>query len=253
MLQELRVALPAERFIYLGDTARVPYGTKSPSTVARYAKNVAGLLLDRGCKALVIACNTASAFGLDAVRSLTPVPVLDVIAPVAAAVAETSAGGRIGVLGTRGTVSSGAYLDALSASGRALHVVQRACPLLVPLAEEGWTQGAIPAQVVDAYVGELFRCERLDSLILGCTHYPLLRDEIALSASRHSPTHIETHDSGTHTAESLVMALRARSGLGVSGPGGVTFLVTDDPEKFRQVGARFFGAAVASAEHVVVG
>lgn len=254
VLHELRRAFPGEDFVYLGDTARVPYGTKSPDTVARYAANVAGLLRDRGCKAYVIACNTASAYGLDAVQEVVSGPVIDVIGPVAQAVSRLSRGGRVGVLGTRGTVSSGSYLRALADGGRSLHVVQQACPLFVPLAEEGWVSGDVPRQVADTYLAELLAAHALDSLILGCTHYPLLRAEIAGAVERHSPTEVSIHESGPHAAAWL------RTSLGDAGlvrdraaGGRTTYLVSDDPEGFRAVGRRFLGEAIDEAEHVHVG
>lgn len=254
VLRELRRVLPGEDFVYLGDTARVPYGTKSPETVSRYSENVASLLLAEGCKALVVACNTASAFGLDAVRALYDGPVVDVIAPVADAVTRYSRSGRVGVLGTKGTVASRAYLRALAAGGRALHVVQKPCPLFVPLAEEGWVGGEVPRRVVDEYLAELLRDERLDSLILGCTHYPLLRAEIAAAVERHSPTEVSIHESGPHTASRL---RRLLEDAGLARPdsrqGSSRYLVSDDPQSFVGVSARFLGEAVESAEHVHVG
>lgn len=253
VLERLRHALPAEDFIYLGDTARVPYGTKSPETVARYAENVARLLIDRGCKALVIACNTASAFGLDAVRAIFHGPVVDVIEPVAAGVALTSTTGRIGVLGTRGTVASGAYVRALQAGGRDLHVVQRACPLFVPLAEEGWTEGEVPLRVVETYLGEFIEREHLDSLILGCTHYPLLRPVIEEVVARRSSCRVTVHESGGFAAERLVLALEHAGLARSSGTGRATYLVSDDPDGFCAVGRRFLGEDVPVAEHVHVG
>lgn len=252
VLEALRRELPGERFVYLGDTARVPYGTKSPETVAHYARNVARLLLERGCKALVIACNTASAFGLDAVRALSDVPVLDVIAPVAGAVAQAG-GRRVGVLGTRGTVASGAYLRALAAYPSVEHVTQQACPLLVPLAEEGWTDGEVPSLVLDRYLADLLRRERLDSMILGCTHYPLLRGEIEAAIQRFSPTEVRVHESGSATAVRVAAALSAADLAAPSARGGgAEFLVTDDPAGFLAVSGRFLGEPVSAAEHVHV-
>ncbi|MCB9532603.1 MAG: glutamate racemase, partial [Myxococcales bacterium] len=172
VLAALRAALPTERFLYLGDTARVPYGTKSPATVARYAENVADVLLARGAKALVIACNTASAFGLEAVRARTGVPVVDVIGPAAADVAARPGLRRIGVLGTRGTVASMAYPRALERAGATVEIAQQPCPLFVPLAEDGWTSGPVPRQVADTYIGSLLASGPVDAVVLGCTHYP---------------------------------------------------------------------------------
>ncbi len=253
VLRALRARLPAERLIYLGDTARVPYGTKAPETVRRYAVNVTELLIERDCKAIVIACNTASAFALEAVSAHVAVPVIDVIRPVASAVAVSSTHGRIGVLGTRGTVASGAYLRALARIGRPLHVAQQSCPLFVPLAEEGWTSGEVPTRVAERYLADLLARESLDSLVLGCTHYPLLRDVIADVVGRCSPTPVRIHDSAEHTADCVARKLAA-DGLAAAaaGDGSLGFLVTDDPGAFAEVGGAFLGQAIEGAEHVDV-
>ena len=238
--------------MYLGDTARVPYGTKSPEMVAVYSENVAGLLASRGCKALVIACNTASAFGLQAVRDTFAGPVIDVIAPVAAAVAAAGRR-RVGVLGTRGTVASAAYPNALQAHAPDVYVAQRACPLLVPLAEEGWTDGEVPRLVLDRYLAELLATERLDALILGCTHYPLLRPEIEAAIERHSPTPVAVYESGVATAEQLRRALAEASLEAPQGSvGDVRYLVSDDPSGFERVSERFLGVSAHAVEHVHV-
>lgn len=247
MLRELRKQLPQRRFVYLGDTARVPYGTKSPKTVARYSTNVAQTLLSRGCGALVIACNTASAFGMSAVREMAGVPVFDVIEPVAEAVALSDAG-RVLILGTQGTIKSQAYVRALESRRSDLVVSQRACPLFVPLAEEGWVTGDVPRLAAERYLRGILATSDVDAVVLGCTHYPLLRPVIAETIRRFASNPVAIHDSAFHTAN----ALRSSLGDGTE-PGRVEFLVSDDPSGFVRVAERFLGEPVATAEHVEVG
>lgn len=255
VLKSIRRLLPHEDLLYLGDTARVPYGNKAPETIRRYSVNIARDLEARGCKALVIACNTASAFALEAVREAVSMPVLDVIQPVAHEVGQRHASGRIAVLGTRGTVRSGAYTRALAAAAPGVSVVQQACPLLVPLAEEGWTYGNVVAEVARTYLLPLFGASASapDGIILGCTHYPLLRDVLRESIQAVAGRDLPIHESGPCTALRLAEALAAlRLDNQANRTGRVRYLVTDDPEAFRAIGERFLGEPVAVAEHVDV-
>jgi glutamate racemase len=177
VLAALQRRLPGECYIYLGDTARLPYGTKSAETVVRYALRAAEFLADHGVKMLVVACNTASAAALPALEEAMTIPVVGVVAPGArAAVARTS--GSVGIIGTESTVASGAYLRAVHALRPEVEVLARACPLFVPLAEEGWWDHPVTEEVARLYL-EPFGGGRVDTLILGCTHYPLLRHAIA--------------------------------------------------------------------------
>ncbi len=233
--------------MYLGDTARVPYGTKSPGTVARYSTNVAETLLERGCGALVIACNTASAFGMSAVKAMAGVPVFDVIEPVSDAVARSEATDVL-ILGTQGTVKSQAYVRALESRRAALRVSQRACPLFVPLAEEGWVSGDVPRLAAERYLRGVMATTEIDAVVLGCTHYPLLRPVIEEAIETFAAGPIAVHDTAFHTAT----ALREAVGEGGS-EGGVEFLVSDDPGSFIRVAERFLGEPVSHAEHVEVG
>jgi glutamate racemase len=246
VLRELRRALPHETLLYLGDTARVPYGTKSADTVRRYSLNVAGFLRDRGCRAIVIACNTASAHAFEAVRDALPLPVIDVIRPVAHYIA----GGpsrRVAVLGTRGTVQSGAYVREIHALAPHIEVVQQACPLLVPLAEEGWLQGGVPHEVVRTYLAPVFAAGPVDTLVLGCTHYPLLRPVIEQVVLELGGTRTAIVDGGFHATRALMQAMPMQG----DGPDGSThFCVTDDPQGFVGVAERFLGHPIAVAEHV---
>lgn len=251
VLRALREQFPHERFLYLGDTARVPYGSKSPETVSRYSLNIAAHLVDEGCRAIVIACNTASAYAADAVRAAFDVPIVDVIQPMAMHVAALNPS-RVLVLGTRGTVQSGAYPRALAAQRPTMDVAQCACPLFVPLAEEGWTHGPIPEQVVDTYLREAFDDGIPEAIILGCTHYPLLRSVIEARVQRLVPDRpIAIIDSGTPTSNALRGSLcdlhpPARDDV----RGDIRYLVTDTPSAFAPLAERFLAEKVQNAEHV---
>ena len=239
-------AVPAASTVYLGDTARVPYGTKSADTVTQYSLRNARVLSRHGIDLLVVACNTASAVALPALRAELSVPVIGVVEPGVRAAVRASRSGRIGVIGTQGTVSSGAYQAAIRRERPDAEVVARACPLFVPLAEEGWTDpdDEIVRGVVRRYLAPL-RDAGIDTLVLGCTHYPLL----AAAIGAELPT-IALVDS----AQAIAAEVRAQLGAGNGAPERAEhrFLVTDAPEKFLAVAGRFLGRAVASAEHVDV-
>ena len=230
VLRAVRQMLPDEALVYLGDTARVPYGNKGPETIERYSLTIARTLQERGCKAIVIACNTASAFGLRAVRAQIALPIVDVIEPVAQAVAALYPAGHVAVLGTRGTVASGAYVEALRAAAPHIRVTQQACPLFVPLAEEGWTEGPVTREVVRTYLAPLFAGSPPD---FGAD--------------------LPIHESGPHTAATLGRLLDS-AGLRNDGsrPAQVTYLATDHPASFQASGGRFLGEPIAVAEHVDV-
>src|SRR5277367_750407 len=181
VVRALRAALPNEDIVYLGDTARVPYGTKGPATVVKYALGCARHLVGRGVKAIVIACNTVSAVAPDRLRIELDLPVLGVIEPGARAAVAATRNGKIGVLATNATIASGAYPRAVSAISTRAETVGQAAPLLVPLAEEGWTEGEVPRLAVRRYLEPLLR-ENIDVIVLGCTHYPLLRGVIESEA-----------------------------------------------------------------------
>ena len=237
-------ALPGADTIYLGDTARVPYGTKSAATVTLYSLRNARVLEACGIDLLVVACNTASAVALPALRHALPMPVLGVVEPGARAAVRATSSGRIGVIGTAGTIGSGAYQAALTALRPDAVVVARACPLLVPLAEEGWTDpdDEVVRGVVRRYLAPL-QAERIDTLVLGCTHYPLL--EAAIAAQLPGVTLV---DSARTVAAEVQALLPASAG----GTATHRFLVTDTPEKFLAVAGRFLGRPVEAAEHVDV-
>jgi glutamate racemase len=232
--------------LYLGDTARIPYGTKSAATVARYAKSGANLLMQRGIKLLVVACNTASAYALEELQGTLEVPVLGVVEPGAHAALQASRTKRIGVIGTPGTIRSGQYQETISGLDESARVFCKACPLFVPLAEEGWTTGEIPLRVAETYLEE-FREHEIDTLVLGCTHYPLLADVIQQAAG----DSVRLVDSAESTARTVGEILEAGAlGASRSETPEHAFFCTDSPDGFMKVGARFLGAQIGSAEWV---
>ena len=242
--------LPHEHLVYLGDTARVPYGNRGADTVRRYALNATSLLVNRGVKAIVVACNTASAYALEAVNTHFDVPVIGVIDPVAERAADSTRARSVGVIGTRGTVRSEAYVHALHRLDPALEVHQIPCPLLVPLAEEGWTSGEVVERVARSYL-EAFEGSTLDALILGCTHYPLLRAAIGDVMETVLEHPIELLDSASATAAVLDAQLDDHDlARPADGPRTLRFLLTDIPEGFRPTAERFFGDHIESLEHV---
>lgn len=238
-------ALPGECLIYLGDTGRTPYGTKSEDVVRRYSRENAKFLVDKGIKLLVVACNTASAVALTALRSELDIPVIGVIDPGAEAAAAASACGKIGIIGTDATIRSGAYTRALKARRDDLEIYTRACPLFVPLAEEGWIDNDVARGTAQLYLASL-RNSGIDTLILGCTHYPLLRDTIAAVMG----SGVRLIDSAAATAAAVGESLRRESLASPAAIGGSSFFVTDAPERFVKVGARFLGAEVDSAVQI---
>jgi len=238
-------ALPAEHLIYLGDTGRYPYGTKSAETVTRYSVENSDFLAGRGIKLLVVACNTASAVALPTLESRYDVPVVGVILPGARAALAKSRNRRVGVIATEGTIASGAYQRALRSLDSGLEIYTRACPLLVPLAEEGWVDGDVPRSVVETYLGSLRR-SGIDTLVLGCTHYPLLRPVIAEVMGEG----VALVDSAEETAREVAAALAAKGLARGAGAGSASFFVTDVPDRFVRIGQRFLGTRVESAVRV---
>lgn len=244
VVRALTERLPNESIIYLGDTARVPYGTRTASTVIRYARGCARVLSDRGIKLLVVACNTVSAVALDMLRVELDIPVIGVIGPGARAGVAASRTGRLGVIATAGTVASGAYVRAAAAQNSRAEVIAHAAPLLVPLVEEGWTEGEVPRLAVARYLSPVI-AQGADALVLGCTHYPLLADVIRAVASEISGGPFPVVDSAEATADELAMTLSDR-GLSASqdSNGTLDILVTDLPDRFAEVAARFLGHAL---------
>jgi glutamate racemase len=245
VLQALTAALPREDFIYLGDTARLPYGTKSNEVIVRYSRENSEFLLAKGIKMLVVACNTSSAVALAEICRGTVVPVIGVIEPGAIAAVKASRNGKIGVIGTEATIASGAYTRAIQTLRPGAEIYTRACPLLVPLVEEGWTDNEIAERTVAFYL-ESLKQSGIDTLLLGCTHYPLLRGlfERVLGPA------VRIVDSAGATAAAVCKRLNElrlmRSGAG----GSQSFFVTETPERFVRVGRRFIGDRVESAVRI---
>jgi glutamate racemase len=240
--------LPGECTIYFGDTARVPYGPKSPETVRRYSLEILRWLLDQGVKAVVVACNTSTAHALPALQAASPVPVIGVIEPGARAAA-ASGRGPIGVIGTAGTIASNAYMAAIHRRCPEARVEQKACPLFVPLVEEGWFEHPAAELIAREYLAPL-REAGVEALVLGCTHYPLLKPLL----QRVMGPDVELIDSGEATADALVHVLR-RGGLEAADGAQAwhRFAVSDDVARFQQIGSRFLGDRLGKAEVVSVG
>jgi glutamate racemase len=238
-------ALPHEHLIYLGDTGRYPYGSRSAEIVTRYAMESADFLVERRLKLLVIACNTATSAALETLRARVPVPVIGVVEPGARAAVRATRNGRVGVIGTEAVIGSGAYTRALRAQNPTLELFTRACPLFVPLAEEGWTEGPVVRSVADTYLSSLAR-SGIDTLILGCTHYPLLKP---LIAEVMGPS-VTLVDSAEETAGEVAARLEQDGMARAGGPGSTSFFVTDAPDRFVRIGQRFLGARVESAVRI---
>lgn len=237
VLAAVRATLKHESILYLGDTARVPYGTKSAETVVRYSRECAGFLVERGVKAVVVACNTASAYALPDLASTLKVPVIGVVEPGCAAALKASASRSIGVIGTAGTISSNAYGALLKKLDPSVRVVSRACPLFVPLVEEGWLENDVAEAAARRYLSGLAE-EGIDTLILGCTHYPLLAPLIAAQMGKG----VRLVDSAETTAIALRSLLQEQHLLA---PEGLRpehrIYVTDLPARFESIAHRFLG------------
>jgi glutamate racemase len=250
VVRALRLALPHEDIVYLGDTARVPYGTKGPETIVKYALACSRHLVTRGVKAIVIACNTVSAVAPERLRVDLDLPVLSVIEPGARAAVHATRNGRIGVLATAGTVASGAYPRAVSQLSTRAETLGQAAPLLVPLAEEGWLEGEVPRLAVRRYLEPLARA-RVDVVVLGCTHYPLLRRVIEEEARVMLGESVRVVDSASATAHDTTQFLDER---GLRNPqqaqGKVKLLVTDMAASFASSAARFLGEDATDVELV---
>ena len=243
VLREIERALPAEDLIYVGDTARVPYGVKSPETVTRYSKEICDFLLKQGVKAIVIACNTSSALALETLRPNYQLPILGVLEPGAAAATAATRSQAIGVIGTEGTIRSGGYTQAIQRKSPQAKVVSRACPLFVPLVEEGWAHHEVTRQIAEIYLGE-WRGKGIDTLILGCTHYPVLKPLI-----QEVLPGVTLVDSAQATAKALQELLSGQGLLASgSGRGRQRFFTTDAPQKLSELAARFLGHELGPVE-----
>lgn len=234
-VRELFRALPAESVVYFGDTARLPYGSKSSATVIRFSLEIASFLVKQNIKCLLVACNTSSSYALEALSQRLSIPVMGVIEPSVRAAVAVSPRGRVGVIGTLGTVGSGAYALALTRALPGAAVISRACPLFVPLIEEGWIDHPVTRTVALEYLAEI-RAADLESLILGCTHYPLITP---LLASIMGPV-TKLVDSGAEAARALGVLLRQRGQLAAGEPEH-HFYVSDEPRNFTRIAQSFLG------------
>lgn len=245
VLRSLVRLLPRESFIYVGDTARVPYGNKSPEAVKRFSLEIAGFFRRKKVKMMVTACNTASALALPDVRAFMPVPVIGVIEPGARAALASTRSGRVGVIGTEATIKSRAYEDALKRLEKNVHVFARACPLFVPLVEEGWLTHDVTRRVARAYLKPLLK-HNIDALVLGCTHYPLLSSVIGSVAGS-----VELIDSADETAKAVRSRLE-QDGMLLHGrrTGRRIYYSSDDPASFARRGARFMGGPLAQVRRI---
>lgn len=247
VLRALNERLPAEDLVYFGDTARVPYGGKGGRTVRIFARQDAEFLCSLGVKMVVVACNTASAFALDYLQDVIPVPVLGVIRPGVETALRSTRGGAVGVIATRGTITSGRYQAALAAVIGEDRVLARETPLLVPLAEEGMIDHPVTEQVVEGYVAPL-REAGIDTLILGCTHYPLLKGVLGRAVGPEVTLVDSAEALAEATAAKLAAAEMLRPGDGPAGR--LSFWLSDLPWKFKEIGERFLGRTISSVETV---
>ena len=241
VLRELLKVLPGVDYLYFGDTARLPYGSKSAHTVAKYAISSTHFLEQQGAEMLVIACNTATALALDDIRAASSVPVIGVVEPGAKRAAELSKTGKAAVIATEATIASHAYQKALAQHG--IQATEKACPLLVPLVEEGWVEHPVTEQVAHIYIDEMFRNggQGADVLVLGCTHYPLIRPLLR----RVAPPQVQIVDSAESTANQVAQQVK---NCATAKTGTLRCYATDSVEKFRRLGSRFLGREIENIE-----
>ncbi len=247
VVKAIQRELPGERLAYFGDTARIPYGTKGPETILRYARQIVRFLLKREkVKCVVVACNTSSAWALKDLRKEFDIPILGVIEPGAAAAVEVTRNGKIGVLGTEGTIHSGAYPEVIRSLMPKAKVFPKACPLFVPLVEEGKLSGPVAESISKEYLAPLLR-SGIDTLLLGCTHYPLLRGTLAKIAGKG----VKIVDAAEQTARSLHRNLEM-NGAGFSSRGGGKYYVSDLSRKFKEHAQRFLGRPISRVERILI-
>ncbi|HBP38240.1 MAG TPA: glutamate racemase [Clostridiales bacterium] len=244
VLKEIINLLPGENTIYFGDSGRAPYGSKSPETIGRFSQQIVRFLQRQQVKIIVIACNTASACAYDLVRNTAGVPVIEVVAPGAAAAARITRNGRIGVIGTRSTVESGVYIRAIRQSaGRPVEILQQACPLFVSLAEEGWWDNSITRQIAETYLADM-RSSQIDTLMLGCTHYPLLSTVISETMG---PS-VRLVNAGGRVAAQVRQTLLDRGILNETAtPGWHRYYTSDSVSRFEKLGGAFLGETIDGA------
>jgi len=255
VLKEIVKVLPSENTIYLGDTARVPYGTKSDQTIKRYAFEDAQFLINQGIKLLVIACNTASAICTSFLREDLNLPIVEVIGPGAKKAAASTKLGRVGVIGTEATIKSGAYTSQIKTINPNIEVFSKACPFFVPLVEEAWDNGEdefnlceLKTLTVKRYL-KMLKEKRIDTLVLGCTHYPLLKETI----SKFMGEHVALVDSAEEIAKEVLKVMREEELCNRSdNKGQHKYFVTDTPDRFIELGKRFLGTELEEVKQIEV-
>jgi glutamate racemase len=248
VVRELIRQLPNESIIYFGDTARVPYGPKSPDTVVRYSREITSFLRGEGVKAVVVACNTATAHALPVLREENELPIVGVIEPGSRAAARATRTGRVGVIGTQGTIRSRAYENAIHAVRPETEITALACPLFVPLVEEGWLDTEATRLIAREYLDPV-AAAHVDTLVLGCTHYPLLKSVIGNVVGRD----VRLIDSAEETAAETGDVLRRNDLAHGEDTARYRFIASDAPEQFLRVGQRFLGASIDRVETVTLG
>lgn len=247
VVKAIQKELPKEKLVYFGDTARIPYGTKSPDTIVRYARQIIRFFRKtQKVKCVVVACNTSSAWALETVRKEFSIPILGVIEPGAYAAVEVTRNGRIGIIGTEGTIASGAYVRAIRHLMPKARVFSKACPLFVPLVEEGKLTGPLTEAVAREYLRPLLKA-RIDTLVLGCTHYPLLKRTLSKVAG----PKVKIVDSAEETARSLHRNLEMY-GVEMNGHGGGKYFVSDLSRKFKEQAQRFLGRHIPKVEKIFI-
>lgn len=249
VVRELMRQLPNESIIYFGDTARVPYGPKSPDTVLRYSREITAFLKNEGVKAVVVACNTATAHALPALRAENDLPITGVIEPGSRAAARATRSGKVGVIGTQGTIHSRAYERAITAASPGADITALACPLFVPLVEEGWLDTEATRLIAREYLQPMTTAH-VDTLVLGCTHYPLLKRVIGGVVGEDVTLIDSAEETAAETAATLEAAGLSHEGIARA---RYRFIASDAPEQFLRVGQRFLGASIDRVETITLG
>ncbi len=243
VFKEIRKRFPNEDIVYFGDTARVPYGPKSPRTVVDFSIQNARFLIQSGAKIIIVACNTSSAVALEHLESILKVPVIGVIKPGARAAVSRTKSGKIGIIGTQGTIKSEAYTRAITELNPDIVVYGKSCPLFVPLVEEGWEDHSVAGMIIEEYLSPLLE-KQIDVLVLGCTHYPILKDAI----SRITGNSIELIDSAEAVITDLEGILKTEKS-----PGKDFFYVSDNEEKFRLIASRILEKEIIELQRIKLG
>jgi len=244
----IKEKLPNENIVYLGDTARVPYGNKSTLLVTGYATQITNFLLSENAKLIVVACNTASALALSALQSEFQVPILGVILPGSQAAVHATRNKHVGVIGTIATINSNAYIKALNEIESSIQITTQACPLFVPLVEEGWLNGPVPSEITASYLKSI-NLANVDTLILGCTHYPLLKPMIEDHVNDNT---VLIDSAETVAEEAATILLEKKMSTDSSNKGLLKCFVTDSPTKFESIAERFLGYSLENVRTVPI-